>query len=136
MNARTCDPKPAAAAGRGMCRQDPAPALSALHTGARLALGRAGLSGTTAHLGERDGLLLHGLMDCHAVVFSHLHGGEKRPSDPGEGGAEQWQKESYSSNHSRVLTPCWANGRNWVISNPGDNYVGLALLSPLSRCGN
>lgn len=47
------------------------------------------------------------------------------------GWAGQRQRESYRSNHSPVLTPCQANGKNWVPSNPGVNCVGSALFSPL-----
>lgn len=89
----------------------------------------------TPHLGDRDGLLLHGLMDRHAVVFSHLHGREKRPSDPARG-SRAVLAGMLQHDHFQVPALCQASGRTWVPSHPGDKCMGLTLLSLLSRCGN
>lgn len=77
--------------------------------------------GEGAHLGDRDGLLLHGLVDCHTVILSHLCGREECPPDPGEGAGAQRQQEILQE--LLFLNPhsVPANGRNQVTSSRGDN---------------
>ena len=90
--------------------------------------------GEGTHLGDRDGLLLHGLVDCHTVILSHLCGREGCPPDPDEGaGAQQQQK---TLQELMFLNPhsVPANGRNQVTSSRGDK-VWAWLISPLSRFG-
>ena len=45
------------------------------------------------HFGNGDGLLFHGLVDGHPVVFSHLGRGKERGGRKGRGGGEEGRRE-------------------------------------------
>lgn len=130
--------RPTAAAGRGLGGQDSAPALRAPWA----QLGTAGPGRMLAECACQGGPLTLAIeMVCCSMASwiatrssSRICVGDRNVH---ERRAREWQssgRRKDSSNHSQVATPCQANGRNRVTANPGDNYVGLALLSPLSTC--